>query len=165
MNALELDTVLLSPDRTCLEILDQTLLPGEVKTLHLSDMRDIWEAIYSLRVRGAPAIGVCAGYALALAASQIKTEDKDAFFARLRETKEYLASARPTAVNLFWALDRMWQTAEAHAGESIPAIRETLFAEAQRIRDEDVAISRSIGELGFGLLHHGDGILTHCNAG
>ena len=63
-------------------------------------------------------------------------------------------------MNLFWALDRMWQTAEAHAGESIPAIRETLFAEAQRIRDEDVAISRSIGELGFGLLHHGDGILT-----
>ena len=61
MNALELDTVLLSPDRTCLEILDQTLLPGEVKTLHLSDMRDIWEAIYSLRVRGAPAIGVGAG--------------------------------------------------------------------------------------------------------
>lgn len=165
MNALELDTVLLSPDRTCLEILDQTLLPGEVKTLHLSDMRDIWEAIYSLRVRGAPAIGVCAGYALALAASQIETEDKDIFFARLRETKEYLASARPTAVNLFWALDRMWQTAEAHAGESIPAIRETLFAEAQRIRDEDVAISRSIGELGFALLHHGDGILTHCNAG
>lgn len=165
LNALELDTVLLSPDRTCLEILDQTLLPGEVKTLHLSDMRDIWEAIYSLRVRGAPAIGVCAGYALALAASQIETEDKDVFFARLRETKEYLASARPTAVNLFWALDRMWQTAEAHAGESIPAIRETLFAEAQRIRDEDVAISRSIGELGFGLLHHGDGILTHCNAG
>ena len=148
LNALELDTVLLSPDRTCLEILDQTLLPGEVKTLHLSDMRDIWEAIYSLRVRGAPAIGVCAGYALALAASQIETEDKDIFFARLRETKEYLASARPTAVNLFWAIDRMWQTAEA-----------------QRIRDEDVAISRSIGELGFGLLHHGDGILTHCNAG
>lgn len=87
MNALELDTVLLSPDRTCLEILDQTLLPGEVKTLHLSDMRNIWEAIYSLRVRGAPAIGVCAGYALALAASQIETEDKDIFFARLRETE------------------------------------------------------------------------------
>jgi len=165
LNALELDTVLLSPDRTCLEILDQTLLPGEVKTLHLSDMRDIWEAINLLRVRGAPAIGVCAGYALALAASQIETEDKDVFFARLRETKEYLASARPTAVNLFWALDRMWQTAEAHASESIPAIREILFAEAQRIRDEDVAISRSIGELGFALLHHGDGILTHCNAG
>ena len=165
MNALELDTVLLSPDRTCLEILDQTLLPGEVKTLYLSDMRDIWEAIYSLRVRGAPAIGVCAGYAFALAASQIDEEEKDAFFAKLRETKDYLASARPTAVNLFWALDRMWQTAEKHAAESIPAIREALFAEAQRIRDEDVAISRSIGELGFSLLHHADGILMHCNAG
>ena len=165
MNALELDTVLLSPDRTCLEILDQTLLPGEVKTLHLSDMRDIWEAIYSLRVRGAPAIGVCAGYALALAASQIETEDKDVFFARLRETKEYLASARPTAVNLFWALDRVWTAAEHSAGRSVPDICETLFVEAQRIRDEDVAISRAIGELGFSLLRHGDGILTHCNAG
>lgn len=165
LNALELDTVLLSPDRTCLEILDQTLLPGEVKTLRLSDMRDIREAIHSLRVRGAPAIGVCAGYALALAASQIETEDREAFFARLRETKEYLASARPTAVNLFWALERMWQTAQTHADETVPAICEALFAEAQRIRDEDVAISRSIGELGFALLHHGDGILTHCNAG
>ena len=128
MNALELDTVLLSPDRTCLEILDQTLLPGEVKTLRLSDMRDIREAIHSLRVRGAPAIGVCAGYALALAASQIETEDRETFFARLRETKEYLASARPTAVNLFWALDRMWQTVQTHAYEPGPAIREALFA-------------------------------------
>ena len=168
MNALELDTVLLSPDRTHLEILDQTLLPGEVKILHLSDMADIREAIYALRVRGAPAIGVCAGYALALAASQIaaeKAEDKESFFAKLRETKEYLASARPTAVNLFWALERIWNTAEKNREKSLPEICEILFAEAQSIRNEDVAISRNIGAIGFSLLHHGDGILTHCNAG
>ena len=165
MNALELDTVRLSPDRTCLEILDQTLLPGEVKTLRLAKMEDIWEAIRSLRVRGAPAIGVCAGYALALAASQIEATDKNAFFAKLREAKDYLAYARPTAVNLFWALDRVWTAAERSAALSVPDICEELFAEAQRIRDEDVAISRAIGELGFSLLHRGDGILTHCNAG
>ena len=165
MNALELDTVLLSPDRTCLEILDQTLLPGEVKTLRLSRMEDIWEAIYSLRVRGAPAIGVCAGYALALAASQIETADKEVFFAKLREAKDYLASSRPTAVNLFWALERVWKTAESRAEKSIPEICDALFAEADRIREEDIAISRAIGKLGFSLLHHGDGILTHCNAG
>ena len=165
MNALELDTVLLSPDRTCLEILDQTLLPGEVKTLRLSRMEDIWEAIYSLRVRGAPAIGVCAGYALALAASQIETADKDVFFTKLREAKDYLASSRPTAVNLFWALERVWKTAENQAEKSIPEICEALFAEAGRIREEDIAISRAIGKLGFSLLRHGDGILTHCNAG
>ena len=168
MNALELDTVLLSPDRTHLEILDQTLLPGEVKILHLSDMADIREAIYALRVRGAPAIGVCAGYALALAASQIaaeNAEDKESFFTKLRETKEYLASARPTAVNLFWALERIWNTAEKNREKSLPEICEILFAEAQSIRNEDVAISRNIGAIGFSLLHHGDGILTHCNAG
>ncbi len=168
MKALELDTVLLSLDRTHLEILDQTLLPGEVKILHLSDMADIREAIYALRVRGAPAIGVCAGYALALAASQIaaeNAEDKENFFAKLRVTKDYLASARPTAVNLFWALERIWNTAEKNREKSLPEICEILFTEAQNIRDEDVAISRNIGAIGFSLLHHGDGILTHCNAG
>ena len=165
MNALELDTVLLSPDRTCLEILDQTLLPGEVKTLHLSDMRDIWEAIYSLRVRGAPAIGVCAGYALALAASQIETEDKDVFFARLRETKEYLASARPTAVNLVTALNRMERVLVAHPTLSVPEWKELLYKEAIAIREEDAAACRQIGENCLELLRPGMGILTHCNAG
>ena len=101
MNALQLDTVLLSKDRSCLEILDQTLLPGTIKVIEVSKIEDIWEAIKVLRVRGAPAIGVCAGYALALAASQIEEGEKEAFFAKLRETKDYLASARPTAVNLF----------------------------------------------------------------
>jgi len=165
MNALQLDTVLLSKDRSCLEILDQTLLPGTIKVLHLSKIEDIWEAIKVLRVRGAPAIGVCAGYAIALTASRIDTEDKDAFAAEFMKQKEYLASARPTAVNLFWALDRMERCMKANLDKGVPQVKEILFTEAQAIRDEDVAISRSIGEIGFGLLHHGDGILTHCNAG
>lgn len=165
MNALMLDTVLLSEDRSCLEILDQTLLPGTVKVLKLSSLEDIREAIRSLRVRGAPAIGVCAGYALALAASRIATEDYDTFAAELHRDKDYLATARPTAVNLFWALDRMERVVTSHPDTPVAELKELLFEEAQRIRDEDVAISRSIGELGFGLLRPGCGILTHCNAG
>ena len=165
MNALSLDTVALSADRKTLEILDQTLLPGTVKILHLSAVEDIWEAIRSLRVRGAPAIGVCAGYAMALAASQIETQDVPTLLRKLDGVRDYLATSRPTAVNLFWALDRMDAAAKKNAGLQASEIRERLFAEADAIRNEDIAISRAIGELGFSLLHRGDGILTHCNAG
>lgn len=165
MNALELDTVRLSEDRSCLEILDQTLLPGMVKVLRLEKTEDIFEAIKYLRVRGAPAIGVCAGYAMALAASRIDTQDYEAFLAEFMRQKTYLAASRPTAVNLFWALDRMERVLRNHADKPVDEIKEILFAEAQAIRDEDVAISRSIGEIGYGLLKSGDGILTHCNAG
>ena len=165
MNALDLDTVLLSKDRSCLEILDQTLLTGTVRVLHLSRLEDIWEAIRALRVRGAPAIGVCAAYAAALQASQIQADRYEDFLREFRAAKDYLASARPTAVNLFWALERMERTVERNAGRPIPEIQELLFTEADRIREEDIQISRSIGRIGLGLLHHGDGILTHCNAG
>ncbi len=165
MNALSLDTVVLSPDRKELLILDQTLLPNEIRVLRLHRMEDIREAIYALRVRGAPAIGVCAGYAMALAGAQAESTDKDGFFAELRSAKELLASARPTAVNLFWALDRMERTALENREKSIDRLREILFAEADAIYREDIAISRAIGEIGFSLLRPGDGILTHCNAG
>lgn len=165
MDALKLDTVRMSADRSCLEILDQTLLPGTIKELKLSKIEDIWEAIKVLRVRGAPAIGVCAGYAIALTASRIEAADSKAFYEEFKKQKDYLASSRPTAVNLFWALNRMDRVCQASLDKSVPEIKEILFTEAQAIRDEDVAISRSIGEIGFGLLHHGDGILTHCNAG
>ena len=165
MNALELNTVCLAKDRSCLEILDQTLLPGTVKVLRIEKIEDIFEAIRSLRVRGAPAIGVCAAYGIALTASRVKTEDYNTFLAAFLEQKKYLASSRPTAVNLFWALDRMERSLRAHADKPVEEIKEILFAEAQAIRDEDVAISRSIGEIGFDLIKPGDGILTHCNAG
>lgn len=165
MNALQMDTVRLSEDRTCLEILDQTLLPGTVKVLNISKIEDIREAIKSLRVRGAPAIGVCAGYAIALTASGITADDPAEFCREFMRQKEYLASARPTAVNLSWALGRMERVMRSNLNRPVAEIKEILFAEAQAIRDEDAAISRSIGEIGFGLLRHGDGILTHCNAG
>ena len=166
MNALSLDTVLLAENEKEMIILDQTLLPGEIKYLNLSKAEDIWEAIYSLRVRGAPAIGVAAGYGIYLLADQIETEDMDEFVAKFREQKAYLDSARPTAVNLSWALNRMEKVLLAEKdGKTVAEMKQRLKEEAHAIREEDIAISRNIGQYGFELLRHGDGILTHCNAG
>ena len=166
MNPLDLETAVLSADKQALVILDQTLLPGEVKYLSLTKIEDIHEAIYALRVRGAPAIGVAAAYGLYLAAAQTDAEDPDRFCANLRRAGTYLNSARPTAVNLSWALERMIRTAEENrAVLTVPELKKRLLREADAIREEDIAISRAIGRYGFGLLRHGDGILTHCNAG
>lgn len=166
MNALSLDTVLLSEGQKGLVILDQTLLPGQIKYLTLSKAEDIWEAIYSLRVRGAPAIGVAAGYGIFILAAQLETDDMDAFCKNFKEKKAYLDSSRPTAVNLSWALNRMEKVLdENRAGMTVEQVKERLCQEAHAIREEDVAISRNIGRYGFELLHRGDGILTHCNAG
>ena len=166
MNALSLDTVRLSEDGASLIILDQTLLPGEIRYLELSRAEDIWEAIYTLRVRGAPAIGVAAAYGVWLLADQEDTGDMALFCQRFQAHKDYLNSARPTAVNLSWALNRMEKVLEAERdGHTVPELKKRLLAEAHAIREEDIAISRAIGSLGFDLLHPGDGILTHCNAG
>ena len=106
-NALNLDTVKLAENKKEIVILDQTLLPNECKYLSISKAGDIWEAIYSLRVRGAPAIGVTGAYAYYVLADQIETEDKDKFVKECTEMMEYINSSRPTAVNLSWALNRM----------------------------------------------------------
>lgn len=165
-NALSLDSVVLSQDAKELVILDQTLLPNEVKFLRLSKAEDIWEAIYSLRVRGAPAIGVAAAYGVYLLSAQEDTGDMEQFCERFKAHKAYLDTARPTAVNLSWALNRMEKVLEAEKGSlSVPQMKQRLLSEAHAIREEDIAISRSIGRLGFELLKPGDGILTHCNAG
>lgn len=158
-------------DRGCIDILDQTLLPGTVRRIELRTREEIWNAIRRLQVRGAPAIGVCAAYGLALLASRIGAETFDAFHAALLEEKAYLASSRPTAVNLFWALNRIDAAARANADRPVSEIKKILFREADAIREEDVRISRCIGEIGFGLLEglkkpgKPVGILTHCNAG
>ena len=166
MNPLDLETAVLSADKRALVILDQTLLPGKVRYLSLTRIEDIHEAIYALRVRGAPAIGVAAAYGLYLTAAQAETEDMDGFCANLRQAGDYLNSARPTAVNLSWALERMIRTAEENrAVLTVSELKDRLLREADDIREEDIAISRAIGRYGFGLLRPGDGILTHCNAG
>lgn len=164
-------TVKLPEDRSSVDIIDQTLLPGEVRRINIRTKEELWEAIKKLRVRGAPAIGVSAAYGLAVFAGRIEAEDFDSFYKEFRDIKDYLATSRPTAVNLFWALDRMDHKALSLKGQSIDRIKEGLFSEAQNIREEDVEISQNIGELGFSLLKglkkEGKeiGILTHCNAG
>lgn len=165
MNALMLDTVKLSENKEYLEILDQTLLPKTVKVLNIGKLEDIWEAIKVLRVRGAPAIGVTAALGIALCSSKLETKDINEFEKEFLKMKDYLASSRPTAVNLFWALNRMEKTLNKNKDKSISEIKEILFKEAENIRQEDIQISRNIGEIGLELLHEGDGILTHCNAG
>ena len=168
-NALDLNTVVLSENGEEIIILDQTLLPNETKYLRLKTAAEIWEAIYKLRVRGAPALGVTGGYAYYVLARQIDTDDMDVFVSRCAENLAYINSSRPTAVNLSWALNRMHAvTLAARETCVIAQILEKLRAEADAIRAEDIAISRSIGGYGFSLLEEvgrGAGILTHCNAG
>ena len=159
------DTVALDEKENALVIIDQTLLPGEVKMLSLKRQEDIREAIYMLRVRGAPAIGVAAAIGLYLAALEIDTDSADEFFGRLAAAKAYLAAARPTAVNLFWALDRMERAALACREKPIGEIKARLHDEAVRIREEDIETCCKIGENGLTLLRNGCGVLTHCNAG
>ncbi len=162
---LEYKTVSLNFEKKALVILDQTLLPNQKKMLYLTEQKDIWEAIYKLRVRGAPAIGIAAAIGFFLAAEQIQTEDKEVFFRKLKESKQYLASARPTAVNLFWALERMEEKAIQNREKELEEIKLILQREAQKIHDEDVEMCRKIGEHALTLVQKGDGLLTHCNAG
>ena len=164
-NIMSYETVALDERESSLVILDQTRLPGEVKILRLKEQKEIWQAIYLLQVRGAPAIGVAAAFGLYLAAKNIRAETWEEFFPLLHEAKEYLNSARPTAVNLSWALNRMERVAEENRDKSISEIKELLRKESVAIKAEDVWMCRQIGEHGLTLLKDGDGILTHCNAG
>jgi methylthioribose-1-phosphate isomerase len=146
-------------------LLDQTLLPNEVKTIRLSDQPAIWEAINMLRVRGAPAIGIAAGYGAYLAARHSKAVDYAGLSGDFLSATKYLATSRPTAVNLFWALDRMEKRFKSEAGRDVEAVKAALLEEADAIKAEDTAMCRAIGENGLSLLRPGMGLLTHCNAG
>lgn len=169
----EILTVKLTDDKSGLDIIDQTLLPGTVKRITLKTKEEIFEAIKKLRVRGAPAIGVTAGFGLALCASKIDTEDYYSFIRELKEILKYLGSSRPTAVNLFWALNRIEKKAESLEGQPVSKIKRILLEEAELIRKEDIAISRNIGEEGYKIIseikktniNKPVGIMTHCNAG
>ncbi len=141
-----------------LRILDQRVLPGALRTLDLRTIDEVAEAIRSLAVRGAPAIGVAAAIGLAAAV-------RDAPVERVEEAAATLRATRPTAVNLAWALERMLAVARAHADGPPPARAAALRAEAELIRAQDAAMCRAIGEHGAALLTPGMRILTHCNAG
>lgn len=149
-----------------LTLIDQTLLPLEIKELECHDVESVWEAIKQLRVRGAPAIGIAAGYGLVLGLQEVASKDATEFMARLDELHAFLASSRPTAVNLFWALDRMRRRATQLAAQpSGKVIHLALLEEARAIHDEDRKLCRSIGKHGSPLIPSGSGVLTHCNAG
>lgn len=164
-------TVKWGPGRKSVDIIDQTLLPGTIKRIKINTKEDMWEAIKKLRVRGAPAIGVFAAYGIAVIAKDFQDTDFNKFYESFITLKDYLASSRPTAVNLFWALNRMEDAVVSNKDKTVAEIKEILYAEAEKIRDEDVQISRNIGEIGFCILErlkeNGQeiGIMTHCNAG
>lgn len=148
-----------------LYFLDQTLLPGEERYIEIDSAVAAWDAIKRLAIRGAPAIGVGAAYALVVSARDIASEDTEAFLTGLRMAKEYLESARPTAVNLHWALERMERRALACKEMLVEDIKAELEREAVAIHREDARMCRRIGEYGSALLREGMGVLTHCNAG
>ncbi len=183
MSILDIDTVALVRDKSgeeAIRIIDQTKLPAETVMLDLKTGKEIWDAIYLLQVRGAPAIGVAAGFGIYLLTSRFVPPlpdtaenfamNREAMAKEFSENKDYLDSSRPTAVNLSWALKRMEGVFNAFVPEDntekpVAALKERLRLEAELIRAEDIEVSRRIGENGLSLLKPGDGILTHCNAG
>jgi len=160
-----MDNVKLSEDGRSVVIIDQTQLPNRMEYITLSTAKEIWDAIYLLQVRGAPAIGICAGYGIYCLALQIESREYETFAKEFHEKKEYLNSARPTAVNLSWALNRMEKVVLSNEGKSVEEILELLKQECKAIHEEDIAMCRAISEYGLTLIKDGDGILTHCNAG
>ena len=194
-NILSYETVRLLDEERAIEIIDQTLLPNEVKLVKLDNSKQYYDAIKLLMVRGAPAIGVFAGFAYYLEATKIASEVNcnvaSDFYERLHDAKEYLNSSRPTAVNLSWALNRMESVTDRFAGKitadgknaadekitaggrdvlaadgnDLNALLAALKNEADLIKEEDTAMCRAIGEHALKLVKKGDGLLTHCNAG
>lgn len=167
-NIMDFDTVALDEEGDAVVIIDQTLLPGKIELIRLHTAQEMWDAIYLLKVRGAPAIGVAAALGIYLLANRIDTDDFEVFYSEFKKQKDYLDSARPTAVNLSWALNRMENTAlrkGREEGLSVSEVKKALHDEALLIRNEDIEVCRRIGEYGLTLVKPGDGILTHCNAG
>ena len=146
-----------------LRLLDQTLLPLEQTILELRHYQEVVEAIKAMRIRGAPAIGVAAAYAVAMAARDIHAKDHAEFLALLADASRDVALSRPTAVNISWAVQRMMKVAEAEP--DMGQIRARLLAEAKRVQEEDEEINQRIGKYGNELMPEGGAVLTHCNTG
>ena len=148
---------------TKLRILDQTQLPQEQNFVDLLDYRDVALAIKEMKVRGAPAIGITAAYGVVLGAQEIRALSKDEFLAQLDQILQVFSATRPTAVNLFRAINRMKKA--AGEGDSVPDIKRALIDEAKRIHSEEMEATRRLSQLGAELIQDGFTILTHCNAG
>lgn len=172
---LDYETVSLIDEDDAIEIIDQTLLPGKIELIRLYTAKEIWDAIYLLQVRGAPAIGVTAGFGIYLLMKSSKASSYDELLTELKEKSDYLNSSRPTAVNLSWALKRMeshikdYYEKQCDKNSSFDKTLEKLImemrAESEKIKAEDIDVCRRIGENGLTLIEDGYGLLTHCNAG
>ncbi|THE09687.1 S-methyl-5-thioribose-1-phosphate isomerase [Bacillus timonensis] len=150
-------------NETSIKLLDQTKLPLETVFIDLFTIEDVWKSIVSLKVRGAPAIGITAAFGLALSAKSYEETNLEEFKEKLRKDKEHLASSRPTAVNLIWALNRL--VTSIQDSTSVNEAKTTLTHEAIRIQAEDEAVCRQIGEHALELFKDGFKVLTICNAG
>ena len=159
------DNVYLTEDGKSVVIIDQRQLPNELVELTLSTAQEMYDAIKSLAVRGAPAIGICAGYSIYCLAQQIEAETFEEFYTQLKKASDYLNSSRPTAVNLSWALNRVDAMVNANKEKSVAELVDLIGEEAVKIQEEDIAMCKAISEYGLSLLKEGDGVLTHCNAG
>ena len=155
------------PEAGSLWLIDQTRLPTEKVEIELKSVEAVWEAIKSLRIRGAPAIGIAAAYGTVLGMQAVSDQNPDMWLAQLEKVTGYLAGSRPTAVNLFWALDRQKCCARRARdnGEVPDELLRALLKEAQNIHEEDRQMCRAIGRWGADLLDENMGVLTHCNAG
>src|SRR5512143_2483527 len=145
-------------------MIDQTRLPAEEVYNEYTDFQGVAEAIRGMIIRGAPAIGVAAAMGIALGARDIIADTHESFFRQLDNVCDTLARTRPTAVNLFWAIERMKRVAGENRDRSLDEVREILKAEAIRIEEEDLELCKAIGRHGAALIPEGATILTHCNA-
>lgn len=154
-------------DNGIVKLIDQTRLPHETVVVECRDYHQVAHAITTMQVRGAPAIGVTAAFGIALGAQQSKAADIVAFLGDIDRIAAELRATRPTAVNLFWAIERMRKVAAAtaQATGSVQAVRDALLAEALQMADDDIAINKRMGAYGAELIKDGDSILTHCNTG
>jgi len=165
MNQEDILNIRFSDDGSAVEIIDQTLLPNETRFLELSEADKLHEAIVSLRVRGAPAIGIFAAFALYVLARESKASDHETFIAEVARLSRYLDSARPTAVNPSKQLRRMEELARSLAGSPIPLILDAMREEAEKIQREDIQMCMAISEHGLTLIRDGFSVMTYCNAG
>ncbi|AEE97048.1 S-methyl-5-thioribose-1-phosphate isomerase [Mahella australiensis] len=149
-----------------LKLIDQTVLPLKERIIECRSYEDVADAIKTMKVRGAPAIGVTAAYGMVLGAMGIETADASAFMQRLNYIADVIKSTRPTAVNLFWAVDKILTVAQqASKTSSVEIIKEAMQREADQMAKDDIEANKAMGEFGQVLLNDGDSVLTHCNAG
>lgn len=146
-------------------IIDQTQLPLQKKSITLHTKEEMWDAIKQLKIRGAPAIGIAAAFGIYLGIKDFKGKNREEFLVTLKEVCDYLGSSRPTAVNLFWAIDRVTALVKHNRDKTVDKLKELILQEAVEMIEEDNRICRAIGEAGVALISDGYALLTHCNAG